>query len=63
MKNTKSSKIEMMLELDKFETCQKGSGLLEDGISRDVYQPSEQHGDKKKKGKIITLYGVKILTD
>ena len=39
----------MMLELDKFETCQKESGLLEDGISRDVYQPSEQHGDKKKR--------------
>ena len=48
MKNTKSSKIEMMLELDKFETCRKERGLLEDGISRDVYEPSEQHGDKKK---------------
>ena len=43
------------------EKYPKGQVLLEDGLYRYLYQPGEQHVDKKHK--LFTLSGVKICID
>ena len=54
--------IELVIsELGKSETYPVGNGLLENGIYKYLYRPSEQHGHNKDK--LITLSGVKIRTD
>ena len=70
MSNTKSSMTDMKLkdafkldtvELDKSESYPLENVPPEDGLYRYLYQPGEQHGDKKDK--LLTLSGVKIHTD
>ena len=45
-------------ELDKSETYAKEEVLLEDCSQRYLYQPAEQHGDKKNE--LMTSSGVKL---
>ena len=45
-----------IVELDDSETCPEENVLPEDSLYKYLYQPGEQHGDKKR---WATLYGVK----
>ena len=42
----------IIVELDKSETYRVGNGLLEDGIYKYLYQPSEQNGNKKRQANL-----------